>query len=322
MLIYFDCTWYWLVFDNFGNMKKFAPFFFSFCLISVLNFDLMAQNQQVSTELNLVLPDSAVLEVNEKLVIPPFLLINPDTLQLGPHDELICDSYVAFGKPSAYDALHSFNSRRMDGFGGYLNLKVNKALEDIRKKGYNSDVKALYIQINPKTLTVYWLAIVGPSEDGNCYVRIDSRGSAGGGIGAVTPQIQRLHTYYPTLKPTLLLDFNENVIQCYDWSSRPLDSICKVINIRQQFYKYADPQIGASISLEEYVSKYPYTTKGQDLPGVRQVLTPSYRTYKVRSGDNLSIIAAKQRTTVAQIKKANGLRSDFIREGQVLKIPN
>jgi LysM repeat protein len=55
---------------------------------------------------------------------------------------------------------------------------------------------------------------------------------------------------------------------------------------------------------------------------VRQVLTPSYRTYKVRSGDNLSTIAAKQHTTVAQIKKANGLRSDFIREGQVLKIPN
>jgi LysM repeat protein len=34
------------------------------------------------------------------------------------------------------------------------------------------------------------------------------------------------------------------------------------------------------------------------------------------------VIAAKQRTTVAQIKKANGLRSDLIREGQLLKIPN
>lgn len=303
---FFLLLWFWREIDNFENMKKFALLFFSFFFISLVRFEFLAQNQVVQ----------------QKMVIAPFCLINPDTLKLGPHDELICDSYVAFGMPSAYDALHSFNSRRMDGFGGYLNLKVNKGLEDIRRKGFNSDVKALYIQINPQTLTVYWLAIVGPSEDGNCYVRIDSRGSAGGGVGAVTPQIQRLHTYYPTLHPVLLKDFNEDVIQCYDWSSRPLDSICKVINIRQHFYKYADPQIGQSITLEQYVQKYPYTTKGEDLPGVKRVVAPSYRTYRVKSGDNLSSIAARHRTTVSQIKKANGLRSDFIREGQVLKIPS
>jgi hypothetical protein len=303
---FFLLLWFWREIDNFENMKKFALLFFSFFFISLVRFEFLAQNQVVQ----------------QKMVIAPFCLINPDTLKLGPHDELICDSYVAFGMPSAYDALHSFNSRRMDGFGGYLNLKVNKGLEDIRMKGFNSDVKALYIQINPQTLTVYWLAIVGPSEDGNCYVRIDSRGSAGGGVGAVTPQIQRLHTYYPTLQPVLLKDFNEDVIQCYDWSSRPLDSICKVINIRQHFYKYADPQIGQSITLEQYVQKYPYTTKGEDLPGVKRVVAPSYRTYRVKSGDNLSSIAARHRTTVSQIKKANGLRSDFIREGQVLKIPS
>lgn len=289
-------------------MRKSALLFISFFFVLSVHFQFLAQNQ----------PLVQVLDT----LIPPFALINPDTLRLGPHDELVCDSYVALGKPSAYDALHSFNSRRADGFGGYLNVKVNQALEEIRKKGFNSDVKALYIQINPLTLTVYWMAVVGPSEDGNCYVRIDSRGSAGGGLGAVLPQVQRLHTYYPTLQPVLLKDFNENVIQCYDWSSRPLDSICKVINIRQQFYKYADPQIGASISLEEYVSKYPYTTKASDLPGPMRHVAPSYRTYRVKSGDSLSVIAAKQRTTVAQIKKANGLRSDLIREGQLLKIPN
>jgi len=303
---FFLVLWFWPEIDNFENMKEFALLFFGFFFFSVFSFQLSAQIQ--------VIP--------EKIVVPPFCLINPDTLKLGPLDELICDSYVAFGMPSAYDALHSFNSRRVDGFGGYLNLKVNKGLEDIRKKGFNSDVKALYIQINPQTLTVYWLAIVGPSEDDNCYVRIDSRGSAGGGVGAVTPQIQRLHTNYPTLKPTLLIDFNEDVIQCYDWSSQPLDSICKVINIRQHFYKYADPQIGQSITLQDYVQKYPHTTKGEDLPGVKRVVAPSYRTYKVKSGDNHSSIAARHRTTVSQIKKVNGLRSDFIREGQVLKIPS
>lgn len=42
--------------------------------------------------------------------------------------------------------------------------------------------------------------------------------------------------------------------------------------------------------------------------------------YKVKSGDNLGKIAARHRTTVAKIKKWNGLRSDNIRVGQRLVI--
>ena len=45
------------------------------------------------------------------------------------------------------------------------------------------------------------------------------------------------------------------------------------------------------------------------------------RTYKVKSGDTLSAIAGKYHTTIAKIKKANGLKSDMIKIGQVLKIP-
>jgi lysophospholipase L1-like esterase len=45
------------------------------------------------------------------------------------------------------------------------------------------------------------------------------------------------------------------------------------------------------------------------------------RTYKVRSGDTLSQIAEKYHTSVIKIKKANGLKSDMIRAGQILKIP-
>lgn len=45
------------------------------------------------------------------------------------------------------------------------------------------------------------------------------------------------------------------------------------------------------------------------------------KTYKVKSGDTLSQIAARHRTTVAKIKKLNGLKSDMIRVGQILKIP-
>lgn len=42
--------------------------------------------------------------------------------------------------------------------------------------------------------------------------------------------------------------------------------------------------------------------------------------YKVRKGDNLGKIAIKYHTTVSKIKKLNHLRSDFIREGQRLRV--
>jgi len=255
------------------------------------------------------------------LEIPTFQLINPDTLKLGEHDELVCDSYTALGMPYVYDALHSFNARRIDKFGGYLNVKINQGLESIRKKGFNSDVKQLYIQVNPKTLTVHWVAVVGPSEDGKCYVRVDSRGSAGGGLPAVNKQLPRMHNLYPTLNSVKLLEFNENVIKCYDWNGNRLDSVCSFVNIRQHFFKYYDSQIGNSITLEDYVAKYPYTTDGEALPGIKKFVAPRYRTYNVKSGDSLSTIAAKYHTTVSKLKKANGLRSDLIRIGQVLKIP-
>lgn len=291
---------------------------FMWMLIGMLVFAQPSNTEEVDdsvyTELQVAVPQKA-------LVIPPFQLINPDTLKLGEHDELVCDSYTALGMPYVYDALHSFNARRMDKFGGYLNVKINQGLESIRKKGFNSDVKHLYIQVNPKTLTVHWVAVVGPSEDGKCYVRVDSRGSAGGGLPAVNKQLPRMHNLYPTLTSVKLLEFNENVIKCFDWNGNRLDSVCSFVNIQQHFFKYCDSQIGNSITLEDYVAKYPYTTDGELLPGTKKFVAPKYRTYKVKSGDSLSTIAAKYHTTVSKIKKTNGLRSDLIRIGQVLKIP-
>ncbi|GIN57238.1 D-gamma-glutamyl-meso-diaminopimelic acid endopeptidase CwlS [Lederbergia ruris] len=45
-------------------------------------------------------------------------------------------------------------------------------------------------------------------------------------------------------------------------------------------------------------------------------------TYKVVSGDTLSGIAARYGTTVSKLKSQNGLNSDLIRVGQVLKVSN
>ena len=43
--------------------------------------------------------------------------------------------------------------------------------------------------------------------------------------------------------------------------------------------------------------------------------------YTIKSGDSLSVIAAKNGTTVAKLKAANGLKGDMIRAGKTLKIP-
>lgn len=262
------------------------------------------------------------------LPVPAFELHNVDTIQLGENDQIIHDSYTALGVPYVYDALHAFNRRRMDHFGGHLNDKINAGLADVRAKGFNSDLKKLYIQIDPSTLTVHWTAVVGPSEDGRCYMHVDSRGSAGGGLPAVQKQCPRMHSLHPSLVPVKQLEFNDNVLQCYDWSGNKLDSVYNHVNIQQHFYKYYDPQVGNSVTLAQVaqkdaekllspvavaapVKKKPTTTTS----------TTTYRKYTVKSGDTLSEIAEKYHTTPTKIKKANGLRSDMIRIGQSLKIP-
>jgi LysM repeat protein len=255
-----------------------------------------------------------------KLTVPVFHLMNPDTLQIGEYDEIICDSYSALGAPYVYDALHSFHSRRMDKFGGYLNDKINEGLRQIRLKGNYSDLKQLYIQINPKLLTVHWVAVVGPSTDGKCYVKVNSRGSAGGGRAAVEKQLPSMHRIHEGLQPIKVLEFNEDVIQCFDWRGNALDSFCSVVNIQQHFFKYADPRIGSSITLDEYDLLEQENAVNSDTKAPVPVKR-STKKYRVRAGDTLSGIARKYHTSVAKIKKANNLRSDRIQIGQVLKIP-
>jgi LysM repeat protein len=48
----------------------------------------------------------------------------------------------------------------------------------------------------------------------------------------------------------------------------------------------------------------------------------AYREYTVVAGDTLSAIAQAFGVTIDAIKDANGLKSDIIRVGQVLKIPS
>ena len=68
--------------------------------------------------------DTIAIPTKSTITIPPFNRINPDTLKIGVNDEIVFDSYCALGMPAVYDALHSFHSRRMDKFGGYINWKI------------------------------------------------------------------------------------------------------------------------------------------------------------------------------------------------------
>jgi LysM repeat protein len=265
--------------------------------------------------------DSTSVPVRSKkiLQVPEFRKYNPDTIQLGENDLIITDSYTALGQAYTYDALHSFNRRRMDGFGGFLNDKINAGLAEIRSKGFPSDLKKLYIQIDPATLTVYWSAVVGPSLDGRCYMSVDSRGSAGGGLSAVQKQCPRMHRLHSNLIPVKQLEFNDNVLQCYDWNSVKLDTVTNAINIQQHFYKYYDPQIGGTVTLAQA------TQKDAELFSVmvttKETPVRTYKRYTVKSGDTLSQIAQRHNTTVSRIAKASGLHSYVIRVGQTLKIP-
>jgi LysM repeat protein len=289
-------------------------------------FLLMNQFIYAQSDVEIDSLDSISIPSKKNISIPEFKLIKLDTLKLGEFDEVVSGSYCAMGIPYVYDALHSFNYRRVDRFGGYINGKVNTALENIRKKGFKSDVKQLYIQIDPQTLTVYWFAVVGPSADDKCYVRIDSRGSAGGGLAAMEKQLPSMHALYPSLTSVKLLEFNENVIKCFDWNGNPLNSICSSINICQHFYKYYDSQVDVTVSLEEYTLKNPCSNASEVVyvPAIKKAKPkskPQQIKYKVKSGDSLSEIAEKYHTSVSQIKKANGLRSDTLQIGKVLKIP-
>lgn len=66
-------------------------------------------------------------------------------------------------------------------------------------------------------------------------------------------------------------------------------------------------------------SKNNTASKSADKSASTQKAQPA--THKIKSGETLSIIAKKYGVTIAELKAANGMKSDAIRAGAVLKIP-
>ena len=155
-------------------------------------------------------------------------------------DKVIQGSYSAEGKPNAYDALHSFQSRRSDKFGGRINTKVKEAIQEYKKSSNIKavDIKKVNVIIDPNTLTVNWEVTIGSSDDGYTYESFDSRGSAGGGEGAVNKQLDSMNSFNTGI-PKLVYHYNEDIPVCFNSNGTKKEGGCKgTINIQQKFFKY------------------------------------------------------------------------------------
>jgi len=131
------------------------------------------------------------------------------------------------GTTNMEDALHSFERRKSDGFGGRMSTQIREKLRELYKQGMNPDIKELKINVDSKKYSVAWEATLGPSEDGKAYVGISTVGSAGGGADdRALRQIEKMKKWVDGAKDyTLVLDFKNP----------------KGIYIRQYFYKWTKP---------------------------------------------------------------------------------
>ena len=148
------------------------------------------------------------------------------------------------------DALHSFDRRKMDGFGGYMltgspvpskwssyvkldqGKGVNQVLKDLVKSGVKPDVTDISVTVN-NDYSVNWSITIDESKDGNAYIGVSSRGSAGSNAdGRASQQISRLKS--------------KNSKSC-NWTQVLDLNVSKPIKIRQFFLKYTDCSNGNNV---------------------------------------------------------------------------
>jgi hypothetical protein len=128
--------------------------------------------------------------------------------------------------PNRADALHSFESRKSDGFGGKMSTKINNEMRKMYKKGINPDVSDVKIDIDSTNYKVKWSARVHESKDGKAYIGITSFGSAGANADS------RALAQYADWK---------KLIGGEDWKLVLDFKNPKGVYIRQYFYKYTIP---------------------------------------------------------------------------------
>lgn len=177
-------------------------------------------------------------KIQEKYITKKKILNSPTSILLNPKNLIkeqkislpiiIKDGYSA-PKGDA-DALHSFERRKKDGFGGKMTTKIGEKLKEIYDAGINPDVVNINITVDSKNYTVQWEATLDESQDGNAYMGVSTRGSAGGGA-----DIRALGQVGP-LKKELEKNGARNITQVLDFDNK------SGVKIRQYFFKYTLPE--------------------------------------------------------------------------------
>ncbi len=124
------------------------------------------------------------------------------------------------------DALHSFESRKSDGFGGKMSTKINEEMRKLYKKGINPDVSDIKIDVDSVNYKVKWSAKVHESKDGKAYIGVTTFGSTGSNADS------RAIAQYADWK---------KLIGGEDWKLVLDFKNPKGNYIRQFFYKYTRP---------------------------------------------------------------------------------
>jgi hypothetical protein len=134
---------------------------------------------------------------------------------------------VPKGTPNMADALHSFERRKSDGFGGRMITQIREKMLEMYASGVNPDVTDIKIKVDSINYKVDWEATIQPSKDGKAYVGLSTVGSAGSGADArAKSQIEKMKNWVTGAKDySLVLDFINP----------------KGVYIRQYFYKYTKP---------------------------------------------------------------------------------
>ena len=152
-----------------------------------------------------------------------------------------------------YDAMHSFESRKSDGFGGKMHTKVNTALKDFYKKyKLNPTISSINIVMDDINWVVTWDVLIEESKDGKAYVGLTSRGGAGpkeGNSGSLARAERQINQKIKDLK---------SEVSSQTESKKILDFIftpnIKGWAIRQIFVLYTNPTSYPSLSSSSLIT--------------------------------------------------------------------
>ena len=147
---------------------------------------------------------------------------------------------------------------------------------------------------------------------------LDDDGSNGGQIsaGTRTPVASNVRNQYSIPEPDAPASSSRAMRQ-----NQPRVA---VDNTHVEVQPDVDPLSGTPVNQEivaSHTPKQPRTggSSGRSTSGTKPK-SPTLIVYKVRPGDNLSVIASRSNTTVAQIMRDSNLKSTTIRPGQTIKV--